>query len=75
MPLTLEDYDHKVGHHLRMIRHHAAAIDAHVAYMTHQPAFEALAEDELAKVDATLAQAMGKVRHAIETYRGKPHDT
>ena len=74
MPLTLEDYDHQVGHHLRMIGHHSKALVVHADMMTRQPAFEALAADELAKCEDHLTQALGRVRRAIETYKGKPHD-
>ena len=74
MPLTLEEYDHKVGHHLRMVRHHAASIETHVCYMTHQPGFEAMAEDALVHVVATLESALQLSRNALEHYRGKPRD-
>jgi hypothetical protein len=74
MPLTLEEYDHQIGFPMKMIRQHAERIAHYANRMTHQPGFEALAEDELAKLDHTLATALGRVRHALETYRGKPRD-
>lgn len=74
MALTLEQWDHRVGHHLKMIVHHAMSIETHVHYMTHQPAFEALAEDELVKVDEALAAALARVQHALTKFRSKPRD-
>ena len=75
MPQTLEQWDQTIGHHLRMIRHHAASIETHVAYMQRQPEFETMAEDELRKVDAALAIAIGRVQHALHEFRSKPRDT
>lgn len=75
MTLTLEQYDHQVGHHLRMIRHHAASIKTHVHYMTHQPDFETLAEGALSDVVTTLEAALQNASAALSQFREKPHDT
>jgi hypothetical protein len=74
MPMTLEEYDHQIGHHLRMIRHHAAAIETHMAYMTRRPDFETLAEEELHKIGFVLVEALDRVKHAIDSYKRKPID-
>jgi hypothetical protein len=75
MGLPLDQYDHQVGHHLRMIRHHASAIETHVHYMTHQPGFESIAEENLMKVQDVLVEALEQTRKAISVFRSKPHDT
>ena len=72
--MSLEEYDHKIGHHLRMIRHHAMAMVVHAEMMARRPEFETLAEDELEKCDAVLALALGKVRYSLQTVREKPID-
>lgn len=74
MPLDLDAYDRGVGHHLRLIRHHAMNIDTHVQLLQRQPDFQTMAEDDLVQCDAILAEALGRVRRAIETFRGKPRD-
>lgn len=75
MALTLEEYDRQVGHHLRMVSHHAASIMTHVSYMTRQPDFETEAEGNLVKVENVLAQSLAEVRKAIQRFRDKPVDS
>ena len=74
MSLTLEEYDSRVGFHLRMMSHHGKMIAFHAEKMTHQPNFESQTEDELVQLDAALAAALGRVQHALKTLRGKPID-
>lgn len=74
MPMTLEQYDREVGHHLRMIRHHAMSIETHVAYMTHQPDFATIAEEAMAHVVATLENALRHAENALANFREKPRD-
>lgn len=74
MPLTLEQYDREVGHHLRMIRHHAMSIETHVGYMTHRPDFETIAEEAMAHVVATLESALRHAENALARFKEKPTD-
>lgn len=74
MRLTLEQYDRNVGSHLAAIRHHAEAIIRHVRDMTHQPDFEAQAEDDMARCVDVLDQAHRRAQQALGEYREKPHD-
>jgi len=75
MPLTLAEYDHQVGFHLRMIHHHSRMLFYHADTLTHQPAWAATAEDDLVKVDQDLEAALATVRKAREAYRSKPVDS
>jgi hypothetical protein len=75
MAMTLEDYDRHVGHHLRMVNHHATSILTHVGYMTHQPDFETTTEENLGKVADVLAKALAEVNCAIQKFRDKPRDS
>jgi hypothetical protein len=74
VPLSLEEYEHKVGHHIRMMHHHGAMLRSHAERMTHQPGFPTLAEEELEKADAALVQALTDVRTVRATLRSKPID-
>ena len=74
MPLSLEDYDHKVGHHVRMLRHHGACMRSHAERMTYQPGFSTLMEDELEAVHVALVHATETVQAALGIFRSKPRD-
>lgn len=72
--MTLEEYDHRVGFHLRMIRHHAAMIGFHVDKLAAAPPFETEAENDLGRLADGLAKALEGIRQAQAEYRGKPVD-
>lgn len=74
MPMTLEEFDAGVGHHLREISTSARYIVAHANAMLARPDFGSIGEDELVRCENVLAQALGRIRHAAETIRSKPVD-
>jgi hypothetical protein len=74
MPLTLAEYEFKVGHHIRMLEHHARMMRSHAERMVYQPGFPTLGEEELEKVGAALASASETVRVTLATFRSKPID-
>jgi hypothetical protein len=74
VPLSLAEYDFKVGHHIRMLEHHARMMRSHAERMVYQPGFPTLAEEELEKVAAALASATETVCGALATFRSKPID-
>ena len=74
MTMSLEEYDRRVGFHLKMIQSLAKQIDTHVGYMVAQPGFDTMAEDDLEKIDGALAHALGIVRFALSRFREKPRD-
>lgn len=75
MALTLEQYDHQIGFHLRMIHHHSKMLLFHTDSMTHQPAFETIAEGELKDVAVRLAEALETALKAVEKFRSRPVDS
>lgn len=70
--MTLEEYDHRIGFHLRMIRHHAAMIGFHVDALAAAPPFETEAENDIARMADALAQALERIRQAQAEYHWKP---
>lgn len=70
--MTLDEYDHHIGFHLRMIQHHTAMIGFHVDDLAMVPAFETVAEDDLARLADALAVALDGIRGAQNKYRRKP---
>lgn len=74
MPLALSDYDKQVGHHLRMLHHHAHCMVTHTQLMTHQPDFATTAEEDLVRAELSVTQAAALIRLALENFRSKPRD-
>ena len=74
MPLTLEQYDHQVGFHLRMMQHHARMIVYHVDSLALQPPFETVAQDDLERADAAMAKIMEQIFDALQRFKEKPVD-
>ena len=74
MPMTLEEFNQGMGHHLRMISTCAQQIKTHAEAMMMRPDFESMAEDDLARCEVVLAQALGRVRHAALSIKEKPVD-
>jgi hypothetical protein len=74
MPLTLAEYEFQIGHHIRIIHHHARQMRSHVERMTHQPGFPSLAEAELETVETTLFEALRTVMNTRAQLKAKPAD-
>jgi hypothetical protein len=74
MPLTLEEYDHQIGFHVRMMAHHAKMLTYHAEQVTYQTDFENLIEEDFATLDEMLAGALGRLHQAQQIWRSKPHD-
>jgi hypothetical protein len=74
MPMSLEEWDRGVGHHLRVISTCAKSIVVHADRMRARPDFETMAADDLAMASAILAQCLGQVQHAINSIKEKPLD-
>jgi hypothetical protein len=71
--MTLEEWDHKVGHHLRMIEGACRDIEAHVQAMEFQPTFSTIAFEEMTKAEEFLRTAQDRVREARTRFEGKPY--
>lgn len=72
--MTLADYDHEIGFHLKMIRESADQCLFHVNQMKARPAFETLAMDDLQRVKLDLLAALESVMQAQARYQEKPVD-
>jgi hypothetical protein len=60
-----------MGYHLQMIEAGAEMTARHAGRLFERPDWETLAEDELAKAEKVLADALLRVRAARELYRRK----
>jgi hypothetical protein len=74
MPLTLEEYDHQIGFHVRMMSHHAKMLTHHADQVKAQTDFPNLVEDDFEALNRALLDALGKLRRAQQVWKDKPHD-
>ena len=72
--LTLEQWDSEIAPHLHGIEAGAQMVSRHVGQLVYQPIFDALAADEMAKLEALLTIALDKVRTAQRDFERKPAD-
>jgi S-methylmethionine-dependent homocysteine/selenocysteine methylase len=71
LPMTLEQWDLAVGHHLEFIEAGAEMAARHSRQLLARPDWETLAEAELAKVEKVLENALQQVRAARASYGSK----
>jgi hypothetical protein len=74
MPLTLDEYDYQVGHHLKSIRTECALIISHASAITRRPVWEMVALDDLHSAEAVLFHALHQVQRAKRIIEEKPRD-
>ncbi|WP_340667941.1 hypothetical protein [Bradyrhizobium ottawaense] len=74
MGMSLDRWNIEMRPSLDEIRWHAYRIMQHVDALPVQADFETLAEGDMELCEQALTQALGRVSHALKTYREKPHD-
>lgn len=69
--MTLEEWDKSVGHHLHLIEAGAEMAARHADQLLVRPDWETLAQDELARTERVLENALRTVRAARASYGSK----
>lgn len=74
MALTLEEFDQRVARHLHMIEAGVELCERHVDQLIFRPSFETICENDLARLEEIMAEAMRRIHDAQRKYYGKKID-